>query len=94
MEAYGRLNNHMEPLEVIRNSKRVFSRPKQFNSDRRDRQTDPCIELRYAQLIMYVELCYKEYLVQLLFSKGHKLSVLAFAKTMLVVLGGGVLLES
>ena len=47
-------------MKVIRNSKEPFVRPKQLiwnggtyrQTDRQThRQTDPCIELRYAQLI-------------------------------------------
>ena len=47
------------PMEVIKNSKEPFVKPKHLiwngGTDRQthrhtDRQTDPCIELRYAQL--------------------------------------------
>ena len=46
-------------MEVIRNSKKAFMRPKHYiwngGTDRHtDRHTDPCIELRYAQLKMWV----------------------------------------
>ena len=56
--AHGRLGKLMEdwttiwnPLEVIRNSKELFVRPNQLIwYGGTDRQTDLCIELRYAQL--------------------------------------------
>ena len=46
MEAYGSLNNHMEPIEVIKNSKKAFVRPKRLiwnggTYRQTDRQTDP-----------------------------------------------------
>ena len=45
------------PMEVIKNSKEPFVKPKHLiwngGTDRQtDTQTDPCIELRYAQLII------------------------------------------
>ena len=61
MEAHGSLNNHMEPMEAIRNSEESFFRPKQLiwygGTDRQThtqthRHTDPYIELRHAQLII------------------------------------------
>ena len=47
----------MEPIEVIKNSNKAFVRQKYLiwngGTDRHtDRQTDPCIELRYVQLTM------------------------------------------
>ena len=59
MEAFGILNQIWNLIKVIRNSKKEFVRQKQFfwtgGTDRQthrhtDTQTDPCIELRYAQL--------------------------------------------
>ena len=61
MEAFGILNQIWNLIKVIRNSKKEFVRPKQLiwtgGTDRQthtqtDTQTDPCIELRYAQLKM------------------------------------------
>ena len=41
MEGYGSLNNNMEPIEVIRNSKKAFVRQKYLIWDKgTDRQTD------------------------------------------------------
>ena len=47
------------PMEVIKNSKEPFVKPKHLiwnggTDTQTDRQTDPCIELRYAQLNIYV----------------------------------------
>ena len=43
----------MEPIEVIRNSNKAFVRQKYLIwNGGTDRQTDPYIELRYAQLII------------------------------------------
>ena len=54
VEAYKSFDN-LNPMEVLRNSKEPFVRPKQLiwnggTYRQTHRQTDPCIELRYAQL--------------------------------------------
>ena len=45
----------MEPIEVIRNSKKAFVRQKYFIwNEGTDTHTDPYIELRYAQLTIII----------------------------------------
>ena len=59
LEACGRLNNQIEPIEVMK-LQVIICKAKTVNLERRDRhtdrQTDPYIELRYAQLIIVTDI--------------------------------------
>ena len=68
------------PMEVIKNSKEPFVKPKHLiwnggtdrHTDRHtDRQTDPCIELRYAQLINNKKTDYVHTQIKLLQNKKY-----------------------